>query len=125
MLKVYVYQGCSTCRDALKWLRTHEIPFTELPIRETPPSVKEILTMLHARNAAGENGVRFLLNTSGATYRELNLKEKLPTLSEAELAKLLAGNGNLIKRPFAIDEQAGIYLTGFKESEWSKKLRSK
>lgn len=117
MLKLYVYQKCSTCRDAMKWLEKRGIAFHEIAIRETPPSIAELKTMLKARGA-----ITKLFNTSGVDYRAHGLKDKLPTMSEADALALLAANGNLVKRPFAIDEKAGVFLTGFKEPEWQKTL---
>lgn len=118
MLTVYTYQGCSTCRDAVKWLRAHAIPFTEKPIRETPPTVAELRAMLAARN--GE--IRRLFNTSGMDYRAMGLKDTLPTLSIDAALDLLASNGNLVKRPFAFDSAAAIFLLGFKPEEWAAAL---
>ena len=115
MLKLYAYQGCSTCRNAIKWLQAHDIPFEERAIRETPPTIKEFKAMLAARG-----GLRAIFNTSGLDYRALGLKDKLPTMSEADALKLLSSNGNLVKRPFAINEKAGVFLTGFKEPEWKQ-----
>ncbi|TLD69013.1 arsenate reductase family protein [Phragmitibacter flavus] len=119
MLKVYAYKGCSTCRNAIKWLEANGVEFEERAIRETPPSVAELKGMLSAR---GE--LRALFNTSGMDYREMGMKDKLPGMSEDEALQLLAENGNLVKRPFAIDEEAGVYLNGFKEAEWEKVLDS-
>jgi arsenate reductase len=118
MLKVYTYQGCSTCRNAVKWLREHAVPFTELPIRETPPSVAELELMLKARGG----DLRALFNTSGMDYRALGLKDKLPGISTAEALKLLSETGNLVKRPFALNAKAGVFLCGFKPEEWASKL---
>lgn len=116
MLKLYVYQKCSTCRDALKWLRDREIPFEEIAIRDTPPTTADLDAML----AAKEGRLRALFNTSGLDYRDLGLKDKLPTLPQAEAFALLRGNGMLVKRPFALDPARGIFLLGFKEAEWAK-----
>ena len=118
MLKVYVYTGCSTCRSALKWLKDKSISFTEAAIRETPPTVKELKAMLSGRK--GE--LKALFNTSGMDYRAMGLKDKLPAMSEAEALELLSKNGNLVKRPFALDEKAGVFLVGFREPEWQKAL---
>lgn len=118
MIKVYAYQGCSTCRSALKWLKLHSIAFEEVAIRETPPSVQELGAALRARG----NELRGLFNVSGQEYRSQGLKDKLPTLSSGEALQLLAGNGNLIKRPFAVDERANVYLVGFKEGDWTAAL---
>ena len=117
MLKVYAYQACSTCRAAMQWLRDRKIPFRELAIRETPPPLSELKMMLQARG-----GLAKLCNSSGMEYRAQGLKDKLPGMSEADALKLLSGNGNLVKRPFVIDENAGVFLTGFKEPEWREAL---
>jgi arsenate reductase (glutaredoxin) len=114
MLQLYTYAKCSTCQNAVKWLRARGVKFTEHAIRETPPAVEELAVMLRARG--GE--VRKLFNTTGMDYRALGLGEKLPALSTAEALALLAGNGNLVKRPFALDAKAGVFLTGFREAEW-------
>lgn len=116
MLTVYTYANCDTCRRATKWLRAHEIAFREKPIRETPPSEAELKRMLAA---LGER--KRLLNTSGRDYREQKLGERLPAMGDAELVKLLAGNGNLVKRPFALGD--GVALTGFDEKTWAAALQ--
>ncbi len=112
MLKVYTYAKCDTCRKAVKFLRGKGTKFQEIPIRETPPSLSELKAMLQAQG--GE--MRRLFNTSGVDYKALGLSAKLPGLSEAEALKLLAGNGNLVKRPFVVGND--VHLVGFKEDEW-------
>jgi arsenate reductase len=114
MLKIYAYAGCSTCRNALKWLKSHSISFQEIPIRETPPSIAELKRMLAAR----DNDLRALFNTSGMDYRAQGLKEKLPAMAADQALKMLSENGNLVKRPLAIDSAGGVCLNGFKEPEW-------
>ena len=114
MLKVYAYNRCGTCRKALKYLEEKGIEFQEIPIRETPPKKTELKKMLGYYN--GE--VRRLFNTSGRDYKEMKIKDQLPTLSEKEVIDLLASNGNLIKRPFVLGE--GFGLVGFKLEEWKK-----
>ncbi|MCW1925645.1 arsenate reductase family protein [Luteolibacter arcticus] len=116
MLTVYAYQGCDTCRKALKWLKEQGISHEVRAIRETPPSVAELKTA--AKAFGGE--LRPLFNTAGGDYRELGLKDKLPTMSEAEAVALLSKNGNLVKRPFVIG--GGVVLAGFKEEEWRQTL---
>ena len=118
MLKVYLYAKCSTCQNALKWLRARGVKFTEQAIRETPPTAAELSAMLTA--AGGQ--VRRLFNTSGMDYRALGLGEKLDSMSTDEALALLASNGNLVKRPFALDEKAGVFLTGFREADWENAL---
>jgi arsenate reductase len=118
MLKVYVYDGCGTCRNALKWLRAAGVPHETVPIRETPPSMQELRAVLKA------NGGRIaaLFNTSGQDYRTLGLKDKLAGLTNEDALKLLAGNGNLVKRPFAIDAGKQTCLCGFREDVWKAAL---
>lgn len=116
MLKVYTYAKCSTCRTATKFLQTRKITFQEIPIRETPPSLTELQEMLKAKDGQ----LRTLFNTSGLDYKAMGLSTKLPTLKENEALKLLAKNGNLVKRPFAIGKN--IHFTGFDETAWKAKL---
>ena len=111
-IKVYEYNRCGTCRNALKYLDSKGIEYTAVPIRETPPSMKELNFML---KQTGE--LKKLLNTSGQDYRKLNMKDKVKELSEQEVLKLLNENGNLIKRPFVVGKEFGI--TGFKEDDWN------
>lgn len=118
MLKLYAYQGCSTCRNAIKWLKQKAIPFSEIAIRETPPSVAELRAMLDAH----DGDLRRLFNTSGQDYRALGIKDKLVAMSVDDALKLLSSNGNLVKRPFAIDATKKIGLVGFKEPEWQAAL---
>ena len=117
-LTVYTYANCDTCRKAVKWLRAEKRAFAEKPIRETPPSVAELQTMLAAQG--GE--LRKLFNTSGVDYRAQALGEKLPTMTEAAALKLLAGNGNLVKRPFLLGAN-GVGLVGFNEAAWATALK--
>lgn len=113
MLTVYIYQKCSTCRDAIKWLDARGIPYQIKAIRETPPSPAELKTALLAYGG----DLRKLFNSSGIDYRALNLKDQLPTLGEADAFALLTQNGNLVKRPFLIGD--GKTLVGFKPKVWS------
>jgi arsenate reductase len=112
-LKVYEYNRCNTCRNALKYLSGKNIAHEAVPIRETPPSIQELNFMLKQTG-----NIKRLLNTSGLDYRKLNMKDKLKTMSEDEVIELLSKNGNLIKRPFILNDSVGT--TGFKEDEWDK-----
>ena len=116
MLTVYIYQKCSTCRDAIKWLDGHGIPYQSKPIRETPPSERELRAALKLM----DGNIRRLFNTSGMDYRAQGLAERLPQMTEDEAIALLAGNGNLVKRPLVIGN--GLALAGFKPEHWSKAL---
>ncbi len=115
-MEIYTLKTCDGCRKATRWLIENEIPFTEIPIRETPPSEADLRRAL--KQSGGE--LRKLFNTSGGDYRALNLKEKLPGLSVDEAIALLASNGNLIKRPFL--KSCGTTLVGFRPDEWHEKL---
>jgi arsenate reductase len=111
---IYTYSNCSTCRDAVKWLRAQGVAFVEKPIREMPPSVAELKRMLEFQNGS----LRQLFNSSGQDYRALGLADKLPAMTEAESLALLAGNGRLVKRPFVLGETFG--LVGFHQAEWAR-----
>lgn len=110
------YPKCSTCQKAKKWLETHQIPFQDRHIIEETPSEAELTKWIQQ---SGVELKRFF-NTSGLKYKELNLKEKLPTMSEKEQIKLLTSDGMLIKRPLLIT--TNHILIGFRESEWEKEL---
>ena len=115
-LRVFTYKNCDTCRKALKFLAERKIAHEVIPIRERPPSVKELRTMLG--HVGGD--LRRLFNTSGGDYKALNMKERLPKLSVEEALALLAVNGNLVKRPFALSAKSGV--AGFKPEEWEQFL---
>ena len=116
ILKIYLYDRCSTCRKALQFLERHKIACTKIPIRETPPTKVEIEQMLRIQGG----NLRKLFNTSGRDYREQGIKDRLSGMTTAQAVQLLASNGNLIKRPFALSDSIG--LLGFKEEEWRKSL---
>ena len=117
MIQVYTYEKCGTCRKALKFLTTRRIDAQVVPIREHPPSRAELKRML----ALVGGDLRRLFNTSGRDYKALGLKDRLAKLSEAEAIDLLAKNGNLVKRPFALTKEGGVI--GFKEGEWREFIR--
>lgn len=116
MLKIYTLSNCDRCRSATKWLRERKISFVEAAIRETPPTAAELKAML----ASYEGDIRKLFNTSGRDYREQNLGEKLATMSPTAALALLAGNGNLVKRPFLIG--VGVARVGFDDQGWTATL---
>ena len=116
MLKVYSYKGCDGCRKALKWLNSNGFEYENFPIRDTPPSEQELDKML----AAYDGNLRRLFNVSGRDYRELGIKESLPSMSKKDAFALFRSNGNLVKRPFLIGDNAAI--VGFKEADWVEAL---
>lgn len=113
------YPKCSTCQKAKKWLDENDIEYTDRHIVEDNPSYDEL------KEWYGTSGLplKRFFNTSGMLYKEMKLKDKLPTMSEDEQLHLLATNGMLVKRPLIVDE--GCVLTGFKEAEWEEKLHTK
>lgn len=112
MLTVYTLATCDSCRQATRWLRERNVPFTERAIRETPPP----LPALRAALATHDGDVRKLFNTSGRDYRAQQLGEKLPGMTEAAALALLAANGNLVKRPFVVGP--GWARAGFNAAAW-------
>ncbi|MCM3567527.1 arsenate reductase family protein [Neobacillus mesonae] len=113
-LTFYWYPKCGTCRNAKKWLDTHNISYEAVHIVDNPPS-REELDKLY-KNSGLE--LKKFFNTSGQKYRELGLKDKIKTASESDLLDLLASDGMLIKRPVLTD---GEHVTvGFKEEDYEK-----
>lgn len=110
------YPKCSTCQKAKKWLDAHNITYTDRHIVEDHPSYDELKKWFEMSGLP----LKKFFNTSGLVYKDLQLKEKLPTMSEEEQLKLLATNGMLVKRPLIVG--GDMVLTGFKEAEWAEKL---
>ncbi len=110
------YPKCSTCQKARKWLEENHLEFTERHIVEDNPSYEEL------KEWYAESGLplKKFFNTSGMLYKEMQLKDKLPAMSEEEQLQLLATNGMLVKRPLIV--KGNMILTGFKEVEWEKAL---
>ena len=112
------YPKCTTCQKARKWLDEQGIQYTDRHIKEQNPSVEE-LKEWHKRSGLP---LKKFFNTSGLLYKELGLKDKLPTMSEEEQYALLATDGMLVKRPLLVSEN--LVLTGFREKEWTEKIQS-
>lgn len=110
------YPNCSTCRKAKKWLDTHNVTYVDRHIVENNPTYDE-LKQWHEKSGLP---LKKFFNTSGIMYKNLQLKDKLQTMSEEEQLKLLATNGMLVKRPLIVD--GDMVLTGFREAEWAEKL---
>ena len=113
---VLVYRKCSTCQKALKWLEENKVDFVERPIVEENPTYEE-LKKWHEMSGLP---LKKFFNTSGMLYKEMNLKDKLPEMSEEEQLRLLATNGMLVKRPLVVGED--YVLTGFREKEWEERI---
>ena len=114
---VLVYRKCSTCQKALKWLEDNQMEFDERPIKEENPTFEELKEWYQMSGLP----LKKFFNTSGLLYKSLDLKNKLPTMTDDEMLKLLATDGMLVKRPLVIGDD--FVLVGFKESEWSEKLK--
>ncbi len=114
---VLVYRKCSTCMKALKWLEDNQIEFEERAIKEQNPTYEELKAWYQMSGMP----LKKFFNTSGLLYKEMQLKDKLPGMSEDEQLELLATDGMLVKRPLVVGD--GFVLTGFKESEWEEKLK--
>lgn len=112
MIKFICYPKCSTCKKAQKWLDENGFKYEIRDIKENNPTYQELKEW---QKISGLPLKKFF-NTSGMLYRSMNLKDKLPNLSEDEQLKILASDGMLVKRPILICGET--VLTGFKESEW-------
>ena len=110
------YPKCSTCLKAEKYLQAHNIEYTKRDIKTDNPTADE----LRAWQKNSDLPLKKFFNTSGILYKQMQLKDKLPTMTEDEQIKLLATDGMLVKRPFVVGD--GFVLTGFKEKEWEEKL---
>ncbi len=110
------YPKCSTCKKAKKWLDDHSVSYEDRHILEENPTEQEL------KDWIGRSGlpIRRFFNTSGMKYRELQLKERLPKMSEEEQISLLATDGMLVKRPLLVLEDKVI--PGFREAEWIEAL---
>ena len=115
MLFVY-YPKCSTCQKAKKWLDEHGIPYTERNIVSENTTYEELRQWYEASGLP----LKKFFNTSGLLYKNMQLKEKWPSMSEEEQLRLLATDGMLVKRPVIVE--GDMVLTGFKEAEWTEKL---
>ena len=113
---VLVYRKCSTCLKALKWLDEKGVSYEERPIIEANPTYEELKEWYQKSGLP----LKKFFNTSGILYKEMQLKDKLPEMSEEEQLKLLATNGKLVKRPLVVETD--YVLTGFKEAEWNEKM---
>ena len=116
MIKFICYPKCTTCQKAKKWLDDNEIEYALRDIKEDNPSLDE----LNAWYKMSGLPLKKFFNTSGLLYKSMELKDKLPLMSDDEQLKLLATDGMLVKRPLLIGED--FVLVGFKEAEWQEKL---
>ena len=116
MVKFICYPKCTTCQKAIKWLDDNQIEYDFRDIKLDNPTLDE-LTEWYKKSGLP---LKKFFNTSGLLYKSLDLKNKLSTMSEDEMLKLLASDGMLVKRPLLIGDC--FVLVGFKEAEWSVTL---
>ena len=110
------YPPCTTCQKAKKWLDEQGISYTDRHIKLEKPTYEELKEWYQRSGLP----LKRFFNTSGLLYKSLELKTKLPTMTEEEQLRLLATDGMLVKRPILITEKGVV--TGFKEAEWTKLL---
>ena len=115
MLKFICYPKCTTCQKAKKWLDDNKIEYELRDIKLDNPTLEE-LTEWYKKSGLP---LKKFFNTSGLLYKSLELKDKLPTMTEDEMLNLLATYGMLVKRPLLIGQD--FVLVGFKEAEWKEK----
>ncbi len=114
---ILCYPKCSTCQKAKKWLDEQGVSYTERNIKEENPTFDE-LKEWYAKSGLP---LKKFFNTSGLIYKSMNLKDKLPQMSENEQLELLATDGMLVKRPLVVGDD--FVLTGFREKEWNEKIK--
>lgn len=108
------YPRCTTCKKAQKWLDDNGFQYELRDIKENNPTYEEL------KNWYAKSGLplKKFFNTSGLLYKSMELKDKLPTMTEDEQLKLLSTDGMLVKRPILVNEDT--VLVGFKEADWEK-----
>ena len=108
------YPKCSTCQKARKFLEEKGIAFEDRNIKEQNPTAEELKVWIEKSGLP----IKKFFNTSGMLYRQMELKDKLPNMSEQEMIELLATDGMLVKRPILVADDR--VLVGFKQAEWEK-----
>ena len=111
------YPKCTTCQKAKKWLDENNIDYTERHIVENNPSYDELKQWYEKSGLE----LKKFFNTSGLLYKEMQLKNKLPEMSEEEQLRLLSTNGMLVKRPIVVCDDT--VLVGFREAQWTEQLK--
>lgn len=111
------YPKCTTCQKAKKWLEDHNMEYELRNIKEENPSAEE-LKEWHKKSGLD---IKKFFNTSGLLYKSMNLKDKLPEMSEEEKLELLASDGMLVKRPLLVMEDK--VLVGFREMAYEEMLQ--
>lgn len=108
------YPKCSTCKKAENFLIENDIEFITRNIKENIPSIQELTKWLKMSAI----DINSFFNTSGLSYRNLGLKDKLKDMTLEDKISLLSSDGMLIKRPLLITESK--VLVGFKKDKWEE-----
>lgn len=116
-MKFICYPKCTTCQKAKKWLDDNNVEYELRDIKLDNPSLEE-LKEWHEKSGLP---LKKFFNTSGLLYKSLELKNKLPQMTDDEMLNLLSTDGMLVKRPLLVNENS--VLVGFKESEWGEKIK--
>ena len=119
MLIFICYPKCTTCQKAKKWLDENNVEYEMRDIKLDNPTADELWAWYEKSGLS----VKKFFNTSGLLYKSLDLKNRLPAMSEDEMLSLLSSDGMLVKRPLLVGEN--FVLVGFKESEWQAGLSEK
>ncbi len=117
MLKFICYPKCTTCQKAKKWLDDNKIEYELRDIKQANPTLEE-LTEWYKKSGLP---LKKFFNTSGLLYKSMDLKNKLPDMTEDEMLQLLSTDGMLVKRPILVGND--FVLVGFKEVEWNEKIK--
>ncbi len=112
MLQFICYPKCTTCQKAKKWLDDNGVEYQLRHIESDNPTEEEIACW---QRISGLPTKKFF-NTCGLQYRALELKNKLTTMTEEEMRRLLATDGMLVKRPLLVGDD--FVLVGFKQAGW-------
>ena len=116
-MKFICYPKCTTCQKAKKWLDDNNVEYELRDIKINNPTLEE-LKEWHEKSGLP---LKKFFNTSGLLYKSLELKNKLPQMTDDEMLNLLSTDGMLVKRPLLVNEK--FVLVGFKESEWREKIK--
>ena len=111
------YPKCTTCKKDKTWLDEHGLEYTDRHIKEANPTLAELKDWYQLSGLP----LKKFFNTSGVLYKQMQLKDKLPQLSEQEQLELLASDGMLVKRPLLVLDD--VVLVGFKPEQWAERLK--
>ena len=116
MLTFICYPKCTTCQKARRWLDEHGIAYEFRDIKENNPTREELAAWYEMSGLP----LKKFFNSSGLLYKSMELKDRLPAMTDGEMLELLASDGMLVKRPLAVGD--GWVLAGFKEADWAARL---